>query len=51
MSHEVEKMAYVGELPWHGLDTELNPTDSLERIRHVIRRCTRPAKEISGILA
>lgn len=31
MSHEVEKMAYVGEVPWHGLGSELTGLESIEQ--------------------
>ena len=30
MPHEVEKMAYVNEVPWHGLGERLTPNASLE---------------------
>lgn len=33
MSHEVEQMAYLGEVPWHGLGNALQPGLSIEEWR------------------
>lgn len=30
MAHEVEQMAYVGQVPWHGLGFQIDPTSSIE---------------------
>jgi phage/plasmid-like protein (TIGR03299 family) len=30
MAHEVETMAFAGELPWHGLGNRVNPNTSIE---------------------
>ena len=32
MAHEVEKMVYKGEVPWHGLGTPLTGTESFQQI-------------------
>ena len=34
MAHLVEKMAYVGATPWHGLDSRLSPKHPLEVWQH-----------------
>lgn len=34
MSHEVEQMAYVGQVPWHGLGFNINPASSIEEWQH-----------------
>jgi phage/plasmid-like protein (TIGR03299 family) len=31
MAHLVEKMAFVGEVPWHGLGSKLSPGQSIEK--------------------
>jgi phage/plasmid-like protein (TIGR03299 family) len=34
MAHEVEQMAYVGQVPWHGLGNNLSPGSSIEEWQH-----------------
>ena len=34
MAHEVETMAYAGEVPWHGLGNRVvNPADAVSPLR------------------